>query len=148
MKENRKMITDTQMHTTNYANTFIEIADDSPTAIGEVPPLKGDNKSVANLQFDMLIEHPYRYSSDDVLFAVHAMRKEVSHSELDAEREAFFSKGQACFRASPLTKRYGWGVHNDANGKIAMYAADSPEYQQFLADASIAKVKAMRSKRG
>jgi Family of unknown function (DUF6157) len=136
------------MHTTNYENTFIEIADDCPTAIGEVPPLKGESKSVANLQFEMLVEQPYRHTSDDVLFAVHAMRKEVSHAELEAARAEFFSKGQACFRASPLTKRYGWGVHSDAHGKIAVYAADSPEYQQFLADASVAKVKAMRSKRG
>ena len=136
------------MHTTNYANTFIEIAEDCPTAIGEVPPLKGDNKSVANLQFDMLVEHPYHFSSDDVLFTVHATRKEVPHAELEAEREAFFSKGQACFRASPLTKRYGWGVHSDANGKIAMYAADSEEYQAFLKDDAVTKVKAMRSKRG
>jgi Family of unknown function (DUF6157) len=136
-----------KIHTTNYANTFIEIAEDSPTAIAEVPPLKGEDKSVANLQFEMLVAHPYHYTSDDVLFAVHAIRKDLSPAELDAERQHFFSKGQACFRASPLTKRYGWGVHSNAEGKIAMFAADSTEYQQFLQDDATAKVKAMRSKR-
>ncbi len=142
------MLSKMKIHTTNYVNTLIEIAEDSPTAIAEVPPLKGEDKSVANLQFEMLIAHPYHYTSDDVLFAVHAIRKDLSPAELDAERQQFFSKGQACLRASPLTKRYGWGVHSDAEGKVAMYAAESSAYQQLLKDDATAKVKAMRSKRG
>jgi len=135
------------MHSTNYFNTFIEIAEDSPADIGEVPPLKGEKKSVANLQFEMLIEHPYVYTSDDILFAVYAMRKEIPKRDLEEERSKFFSKGQPCFRASPLTKRYGWGVHSNEEGKIAMYGVDSEEYKRFLQDDSLEKTKAMRSKR-
>ena len=29
---------------TNYKNTFIEIAEDSPVDVGQVPPVKGDEK--------------------------------------------------------------------------------------------------------
>ncbi len=136
-----------KIHSTNYYNTFIEIAEDCPIQQGEMPPLKGENKSVANLQFDMLYDEPYQYTSDDVLFGVFALRKEFTKAEMSAERENYFSKGQPCFRASPLTKRYGWGIHNNAEGKIAMYAYGSPEYQKLLADDSIIKVKAMKSKR-
>ena len=135
------------MHTTNYYNTFIEIAEDCPTDKGEMPPIKGEKKSVANLQFDMLYEHPYEYTSDEVLFGVFAIRKEIEKGELDEQRDHYFSKGQPCFRASPLTKRYGWGIHSNEEGKIAMYGAETEEYRQFLADKSIKKVKAMRSKR-
>lgn len=135
------------MHSTNYFNTFIEIAEDCPIQSGEMPPQKGDKKTVANLQFDMLYEHPYVHNSDDVLFSVFAQRKEFVKEELPEQREHYFSKGQPCFRASPLTKRYGWGIHSDANGKIAMYSADSKEYKKMVADPSIKKVKAMRSKR-
>jgi hypothetical protein len=39
------------MTTTNYYDTFIEVADDCPIAAAEVPPLKKDTPSVANLQF-------------------------------------------------------------------------------------------------
>lgn len=134
-------------HTTNYYNTFIEIAGDSPACQGEVPPIKGDKKSVANYQFDMLVDAPYKYTSDDVLFTVHANRKGIDKKDLEDERRAYFSKGQPCFRASPLTKRYGWGIHNDENGKIALFGADSTEYRNFLADDSVKKVKAMRSSR-
>ncbi|MET2983963.1 DUF6157 family protein [Aureibaculum conchae] len=108
------------MHTTNYTNTFIEIAEDCPNDKGEMPPLKGNKKSVANLQFEMLYGNPYKYTSDDVLFGVFAIRKEFVKGEMDDQRVHYFSKGQPCFRASPLTKRYGWGIHSNQDGKIAM----------------------------
>lgn len=135
------------MKTTNYSNTFIEIAEDSNATEGEIPPARGKSKSVANLQYEMLHGHPYEFTSDDVLFAVHAERKEIPTAERAEAREIFFSKGQPCFRASPLTKRYGWGVHSDTEGKIAIYGVGSEEYERFVADESVAKKKAMRSKR-
>lgn len=135
------------MNSTNYFNTLIEIAEDSRIDAGEIPPLKGDKKTVANLQFEMLHEHPYELTSDDVLFSVFAIRKEIPQDALANQRELFFSKGQPCFRASPLTKSYGWGIHSNEEGKIAMVGADSIAYQRLVADESIKKTKAMRSKR-
>jgi hypothetical protein len=134
-------------HTTNYFNTFIEIAEDSPVKKGVIPPVKNDEKSIARLQYEMLNENPYKFESDDVLFSVFAKRKAFSKNELDEQRAAFFSKGQPCFRASPLTKTYGWGIHSDEQGKIAMYSAESQEYKNFIKDPSIKKLKAMRSKK-
>ena len=135
------------MKTTNYYNTLIEIAEDCPAAAGEVPPTRGNKKSVANFQFEMLQNAPYTYSSDDVLFTVFALRKGFPEDKWEEQRHIFFSKGQPCFRASPLPKRYGWGIHSNEEGKIAMFSAASPEYQQLLADDSVKKTKAMRSKR-
>ena len=135
------------MHSTNYFNSFIEIAEDCPTTTGEIPPIKGDKKSVANLQFEMIYNHPYEYTSDDILFTVHATRNQIPEAELSQQRQLFFSKGQPCFRASPLTKSYGWGVHSNHEGKIALYSAGSEEYQRFVDDDSVPKKKAMRSKR-
>ena len=134
------------MSTTNYFNTLIEVAEDCPATHGEVPPVKA-NKSVANLQYEMLHGHPYEYTSDDVLFAVFAERKGIPEKELAEQREIFFAKGQPCFRASPLTKRYGWGVHSNDEGKIALFAMDSETYEDMVANSAIAKKKAMRSSR-
>ena len=134
-------------HTTNYYNSFIQIAEDCKTDKGEMPPIRGEKKSIANLQFDLLFEGPYKWTSDEVLFGVYAIRKEFNKGELDEQREHYFSKGQPCFRASPLTKSYGWGIHSNEEGKIAMYGAETEEYQKFVADESIKKVKAMRSRR-
>lgn len=135
------------MTTTNYFDTFIEIAEDCPATTGDIPPVKGNKKSVANLQFEMLHDHPYEFTSDDILFSVFATRKEIPEEDLAEQRALFFSKGQPCFRASPLTKRYGWGIHSNEAGKIAMVSVDSEEYQRFVADNSVVKKKAMRSKR-
>lgn len=136
-----------KVHTTNYENTFIEVAEDCPAAGGEVPPMKGDAKTVAGIQYDMISKSPYQFTSDDVLFQVFAERKELTESELEEARRQFFSKGQACMRASPLAKRYGWGIHNDAEGRIALVASDSPEYQQLKQNPGLKKVKAMKSSR-
>ena len=69
----------------------------------------------------------------------------LTKEEYKQAREEFFSKGQPCFRASPLTKTYGFGVHSDKNGKVAIYGMDTEQYQNFLNDTQIKKIKAMRS---
>ncbi len=134
-------------HTTNYQDTFIEVAEDTKVSAGIVPASKGDKKTVAEMQYELLSKNPYKYTSDDVLFRVFADRNDLTESEYEEARKQFFSKGQACFRASPLTKTYGFGVHNDENGRMALYALGTDEYQQFVNDSAIKKVKAMRTSR-
>lgn len=70
-----------KVHCTNYSNTFIEIADDCPAEKGEIPPVKRDAKSVANMQFDMISKNPYKYTYDDVFFQVFADREDLMKSE-------------------------------------------------------------------
>ncbi len=135
------------MKTTNYYDTFIEVADDSLIEAAEIPPKKGNEKTAANIQYEIISDNPYKYTSDDVLFQVFAEKNKIAGKALISEREKFFSKGQPCFRSSPLTKRYGWGVHSNAEGKIAIYAVESDEYINFLKDKKQKHLKAMRSKR-
>jgi hypothetical protein len=134
-----------KIHTTNYIDTFIEIAEDCAIDISQVPISKGESKTVAQMQFELLQDNPYKFTSDDVLFQVFADRNDLIKSEYKQAREQFFSKGQACFRASPLTKRYGFGVHSNHEGKIAIFGQETKEYKQFLNDTNIKKVKAMRT---
>ncbi|MFA6403262.1 MAG: DUF6157 family protein [Salinivirgaceae bacterium] len=134
-----------KIHTTNYSNTFIEIADDCPVTFGEIPPTKGDTKTVAGMQFDLVSKNPYKFTSDDILFQVYAERNDLIRSEYDEARQQFFSKGQPCFRASPLTKRYGWGVYSNKDGKIALYGCETEEYEKFSKDKALKVIKAMKS---
>ncbi|HBU12684.1 MAG TPA: hypothetical protein DEB31_08160 [Clostridiales bacterium] len=126
-----------KQYTTNYINTFIEIAEDCLAQAAEVPPQK-EPKTAARIEYDMLIDNPYQNTSDDVLFESNGKRRGLS-------REDFFAKGQPCFRASALTKKYGWGVHSDKDGKIAIFPVGSAAYQSLTADTSIKHLKAMRS---
>lgn len=135
-----------KVHTTNYKNTFIEIADDCPVINGEIPPLKKE-RSVANIQFEMINGHPYKYSSDEVVFQCFAEKNKLEKSELKTARAQFFSKGQPCLRCSPLTKRYGFGVHCNEEAKVAIYPVGSMEYNKYANDKTLTVVKAMRSKK-
>lgn len=139
------------MHTTNCFDTFIQVAEDCPARAGEEPPLRGGKPTVASLQYGMIAKAPYKYTSDDVIFATSAPVRELdakaTGTEKRAAREAFFSRGQACMRASSLGKRFGWGVHADSEGRIAIYAVDSKRYQALVRDPKLTQVRAMRSKR-
>ncbi len=133
-------------HTTNYTNTFLKVADDCPIHFGEVPPINNQRKSVANQTFDLLNEAPpYTFSSDDLLFRLYALRNGIADDDMEAARERFFAKGQPCMRCSPLTKRYGWGIHFDEDAKMALIARDAPEYDAFAKREDLKQVFAMRN---
>jgi hypothetical protein len=82
-----------------------------------------------------------------VLFEVFAQRNNIPEAQRQAAREKYFSKGQPCLPTSSLGKRYGWGIHNDGHGKVAMYAIESDEYIKIINDKSIKQLKALRSSR-
>lgn len=134
-----------KIHTTNYFDTFIEVAEDIKATSGVQPPSKGDKRTIAEMQYDLIAENPYKYTSDDVLFQVFADRNDLTKAEYKQAREQFFSKGQACFRCSPLTKTYGFGIHADSNGKVALFGMETGQYERFKTDPKIKKVKAMRT---
>ncbi len=134
-----------KIHTTNYFDTFIEVAEDTEATCGTKPSAKKDGKTVAEWQYELLVNNPYKFTSDDVFFQVYASRKDLTEQEYDEARKAFFAKGQPCFRASPLTKTYGFGVHSNSEGKIAIFGMETEQYQRLQNDESVKKVKAMRS---
>lgn len=136
-----------KQHTTNYADTFLVIADDCPLTSAEPPPVKADKQTIATIQFDLIKKNPYKYTSDDVIFQVFADKNDLTKSEYKEARESFFSKGQPCMRTSPLTKRYGWGVHFDKEGKMAIFGVGSAEYNRLSKEKSLKIVKAMKSSR-
>jgi hypothetical protein len=134
-------------HSTNYRETFICVAPDCKAMTGVVPPHKNDKISAPHLQYEIISRNPYKYTSDDVLFMVHAAKNDLPSILWREERDLFFSKAQACFRASALTKQYGWGVHYDSEGKMALYGCETEAYKKFMSDTSIHVIPALRSKR-
>lgn len=48
-------------HTTNYTNTLIEIAEDSPVSVSIIPVVKNDKKTIANYQYEKLSKNPLKY---------------------------------------------------------------------------------------
>lgn len=136
-----------KIHTTNYQDTLITPADDTKATYALVPPEKPEKKTIPNLQFDMIFNAPYQYTSDEILFHIYMLRKGPAHDPVEEERRAFFSKGQPCLRTSSLAKQYGWGIHHNAEGRVALVAMESEVYRALMDDPGVKKVKAMKASR-
>lgn len=134
------------MKSTNYYNMFIEVAEDCPVTEAEAPPER-KRKTKVRMQYEMIANHPYEFTSDDIIFDIYVERNGISRQEKAEEREKFFSKGRACLRSSSLGKRYGWGIHYDEEGKVAVYGVESDTYNKFANNSDIKHLKAMRSSR-
>ncbi|WP_044199866.1 DUF6157 family protein [Dyadobacter tibetensis] len=133
-----------KQHSTNYFNTFIEVAANTKAVCGVAPPVR-QNRTIAERQYSLISAQPYQFTSDEILFQIYADRNDLGESEYLPARDLFFSKGQACLRASPLTKNYGFGVHFDHMGRVAIYGMETEAYENFLKDQQLVKVRAMRS---
>ena len=78
-----------KVHTTNYFDTFIEVAEDTKATCGTKPPAK-ENKTIAEMQYEMIAKNPYKFTSDDVFFQVFADRNGLTKAEYKKAREQFF----------------------------------------------------------
>lgn len=133
-----------------YANTFIAVAEDCPATTGEVPPERAGSPTVAAAQYAMLVGAPRRWTQEDVQFASSPGargRDDLSDEDLEQLRRDYFAQPRACLRSSPLPKRFGWGLHYDAEGRITLHAVDSDEYAQLRSDPTLTQLRAMRSSR-
>jgi Family of unknown function (DUF6157) len=131
----------------NYYDTLIEVAEDCPVSQAQVPQARGDKKTKAVVEYELLVNHPYKYTEEDIAFETYAILHEIRKASWAKERQKFLSKGHPHLRVSALPKRYGWGLHNNAKGKIALIAVESPEYKKLMNDPRVTKVRAFRSKR-
>jgi len=138
----------------DYVDTFIAVAEDCPAESGTVPPPGRGAPSVAARTHELIAADPYRFTSGDVLFTVHADRAGIPEDERSAARREFYARSQACLRSSALGKRYGWGIHADGQGRIALVGRESPEYEDFVGGRRTAStgepvrvVRAMRNAR-
>ncbi len=133
------------MNTTNYYNTLIEVSADCPASSGNVPGRAG---TVALMQYRFLSERPYEFTSDNLLVAVAAERQGRGADEWAEMKAELFSRPQPCLRTSPLVKNFGWGLHHDDKGRVALVDSAGPDYRRLMGDEGTAKTPGMRSKRG
>jgi hypothetical protein len=134
-------------------NMFIKIAPDSTATKAVIPEARADQKTIQVIQYELLSAQPYSLTLNELIFEVFVRRNQISSQDLELHKTTIwtelFSKNHPCMRASMLPKKYGWGVHYDAAGKIGLHAVESVSYQQLAAfGEGVKKVEfAMRSKR-
>ncbi|HEX2049172.1 MAG TPA: DUF6157 family protein [Actinomycetota bacterium] len=132
----------------NYYDTLIAVAGDCPVTASVVPPSRA-KKTVAELQYEMLVDSPFVHTQEDVLFETWLRRQgdEIGAGDVARLRAEFLSKPQACLRASPLPKRYGWGLLFDDGGRVALCPMESERYRDLVASGEVTVLEALRSTR-
>src|SRR4051812_40091738 len=133
----------------NHWQTLIAVADDCPVSAAVVPVARGGRKTIAVIQYELLSTSPYKYTSAQVLFECSMRHQGLAAAGLKTQPlalwDAFFAKPQACLRASALPKKYGFGLHCDADGKVALCAMESADYRRLSRSKTVQVFKAMPS---
>lgn len=130
----------------SYKNTLITISEDSKVSSAKVPVIKNEKPTIAYIEHDVINNNPYKFTQEDVQFKTYLTKNQMEAENSAELREQFFSKSKACFRASPLVKNYGWGIHYNNQGKIAIFDVNSEMYNQLLKQDDITKLKGMSPK--
>ncbi len=136
----------------NYYETLIAVAEDCPVTSSVVPVPRGGKKTVALLQYEILAGQPHQVTQEDLLFTTWLQRQpdadQLAEPEVAALRARFFAKDQACLRASPLPKKYGFGLLFDGGGLMSLCPMESKEYERAARGAGqVTVLKALRSAR-
>jgi len=131
----------------NYYDTLIEVAEDCPVTKAGVPQPHGNKKTKAVFEYEIIANHPYEYTEEDIAFEIYALMRAIPKADWPKQRQEFLSKGHPHLRVSTLPKRYGWGIHNNAEGRAVLVAVESAEYKKLVRDPHTTKIKAFSSKR-
>ncbi len=140
------------MQSVDHRDTFITVAPDTSAVAGIVPVPRPQGPTVASATYELLAAHPYRYRSSEVIFTVWADRQQIPAEQRHEVWADFFATPRACLRSSDLGKRFGWGIHADEHGRIALHGLGTPQYEQLASGRTpegrpVAVVAALRTRR-
>jgi hypothetical protein len=120
------------MSTTNAVDTFITVSPGTRATAGVAPPPRDPPSQAARLHA-LITAAPYALSSDEALFTAWADERGLAPEAREAARARFFSVIQPDLRSSHLTRSFGWGVHHDAAGHIALIGMETAAYARLAA---------------
>ena len=144
------MTRDPQTHP--QVRRIVLVAEDSAAQAATPPPPGRAGPSVAQVQYQLLLAEPFRWTENDVLFESWWRRQDAAESASATEKEQaraeYLARPRPCLRASPLPMRYGWGLVFDDGDRVALCPVESPEYRALAAGAGDVEVqKSFRSRR-
>jgi Family of unknown function (DUF6157) len=128
-------------------DTFIEVAEDCPAVRAEVPPARAGRATKAVIEYELIAREPYALTEEEVAFRTRVMMRDIPEADRPAERKRLLSQEKPRLQVSALAKRYGWGIHVDSHGRVALVPVESAEYRRLAADPALRHVRAFRSKR-
>jgi hypothetical protein len=140
------------MEAVDDTDTFNTVAPDTLATHGVVPAARNSGPTVAPATYELVGPHPYRFRSSEVIFTVWADHQASPEAERGDVWVACFAKPRACLRSSDLGKPFGWGIHADEHGRIALHGLGVPRYEVLASGQapdgrSVKVTAAMRSRR-
>jgi VCBS repeat-containing protein len=113
-------------------NILITIADGCTHATGTIPISGKDSKTITEIQYETLIEKPFKYTEYEFQKEVHHVRRNKPHLKID----------KYDIRRSMLCKEWGWGIYINKEGAIGLVGCESDRYKELMQDVSVKKIKA------
>ncbi len=129
-------------HILNLKNTFIQISETCPFRFGLPHKLRLNINSIAHYQYQMLFENPYAFNAEELLFSAYAIHHNIDPVLWKFEQYKYVVKEQPNLRSSPLCQTYGWGLHCDEHGGIALCGAETDLYTEFCNNQDLKQYKA------
>jgi hypothetical protein len=114
---------------------LIEVATDTSAVRGEVPSDSGISKTIARISYEVLADNPYRFDEREFYHEVHVVRRGRTNLKIENYN----------IKRLALVKKYGWGIHRNAHGKLALVACESSRYKELQADPRVKRTKAYRN---
>ena len=111
------------------------VSEDCPVKKG-TPPVSRKADAIAIIYYEELITNPYKYTYDELKHQVHIVRRGKKNGELKLENYLI--------RRNQLVRDWGWGIHIDRNGKLALVGSETSKYKQLVNDPTVEKKRAYR----
>lgn len=107
---------------------LVEIAEDCPVEQAVEPPNK-EKKTIPRIEYETLIENPYAFTEREFFHEVNAVRRNKAGLKLESY----------LIQRSLLPRSYGWGIHINGQGKLALVAMESSRYKELQEAVSTVK---------
>ena len=112
------------------------VAEDSKVQIAIEPPQRRAKKMIARIAYEVYRDNPYRYTEEQFHHEVHVVRRKMQGLKIESYD----------IKRSPLLKEYGWGIHRNKEGKLALIPMESEKYRELQNTIKTAKAYNTRRK--
>ncbi|CAH1531384.1 hypothetical protein P5868_004794 [Vibrio parahaemolyticus] len=94
------------------------ISEDATSRVHVIPP---NNGRIPRISYDVLSENPYVFTEEEFYHEVHVVRRQREDLNLATYN----------IRKSELLQQFGWGIHRNSEGKLALIPAESAKYKEL-----------------
>ena len=116
---------------------MITVSVDNKCIKGIIPYAKRKKETIAKIQYETLINNPFKYTE-------YEFQKEVHHNK---RGKAYLNIDKYDIRRSELCKKYGWGIYINKEGKLALVGCETDKYRELENKPSVMRLSAYKKRK-